>query len=538
MPFRFILAVLAVLGSFFSIAAAQSANRQVFIVPEVPVFAEADTAAAAQRIAQDKGRRIAMDILLRRLTAEEDWIYLPNLAANQAPSAGGAEPTPIDVEFGQEFDLDTKSAVDVTSESLATYEEGFSIFDEKTSARTYRARITYRFKPNAVRSMLERAGLPYSEAQARRALILPVLETEGGTYLWETRNPWARAWLARPLINALTPLELPNGDRQDINLASVGEVTSLDQSTLRELSNRYQTPQIILARGRLRQTEGEYLLSVQLIDAYLDGRGGNRQRIEETSRQDEAARLYDSDDGFGSDGVRGGTGAQTTGRILAEAFFRGPDSDFPALAQRAVETTVSRYAQGWKQQTLVDHSEIRPLMLTAWFGSLDEWADIRNALEDTPLVRKMDVGVFTNQSAVIELLVIGKQEQFSLALQQENLSVWQSPDGRWNVASFERAQELQMQMEDASFQQPEIPSGMIEQQGLPVNEATGLRDGPINARAAPGTRDSAIQDGSPTSLELPDELFGPEEEPLGPPPGTPVSLEEVEPEAGTDGDER
>ncbi|RFB04006.1 DUF2066 domain-containing protein [Parvularcula marina] len=537
MHLRRLLTVFALLLTWASAAHAQNSNRQVFIVPEVPVFAEADTAAAAQAIAQAQGRRVAMDILLRRLTAEEDWEYLPALASGQPAISGPIEDDPvldpaIEAQFGQDMALDIKQPVYITPETLASFEEGFSIFDEKTSSTTYRARITYRFKPDAVRQALEDAGLPYSEAQARRALVLPVLVTENDTYLWETRNPWARAWLSRPLVNELTPLILPRGDRQDMANVTITEAANLNQAALGEMANRYQTPQVILARGRLQHTADEYLLSVQLIDAYLDGRSGNRQRIE-SETDDPAARLYDSEDGYGTDGVGGGS-SQSSGQVLAEAFFRGPDDDFPALAQRAVEATVARYADGWKAQTLVDHSDVRSLTLTAWFGGLDEWADIRIALESTPLVRKMEVGVFTNQSAVIDLLVIGQQEQFNLALKQENLTVWQSPDGRWNIADNARAAELQGQMQDVVYNPDEFSNGSRQNRnGLGVNQP-GL-NGPINAQAAPGTDVSMTgMNGAPVELELPDELFGEDEEPAGPPAGAPVALEPADAEDASD----
>lgn len=510
------LAALIMLVTVLGHAAAQGGNRAVFIVPEVPVYAEADTAAAAQQIAQDRGRRRAMDILLRRLTAEEDWGYLPDLSQGQPASAVAAEPEDI-----YDLETQTKSSVQLTAGELPLYEEGFAIFDEKTSSTTYRARITYRFKPESVRRLLEESGLPYSEAQARRALVLPVLETESDTYLWETRNPWARAWLARPLGNELTPLVLPRGDRQDMSVAPVEDVKGLNPQALARLADRYNTPQVILARGRLEDRDGEYVLRVRLIDAYLDGRSGARQVI------DSEAAKYDDEGGYGADSAQM-EAPEERGHVLAEAVFTGSNDDFPALAQTAVETTVARYARGWKEKTLVDHAAIRPLQLVAWFGSLDEWADIRIALENTPLVRDMEVGVFTNQSAVIDLTVIGQQEQFVLALRQDNLDVWQSPDGRWNIAGMDRAEQLRSGFTDASLE------------GLPGLEENGQGRDPMMNRPGDTGRGTMQEpprglrgrdDGAPTALELPEDIFGPSEgtEPTGPDAGAPVMLEPKEP---------
>jgi hypothetical protein len=496
---RPLLILVTFLAFGFGAARAQSQNAAVFTVPEVPVYAEADTAAAAQRLAQEQGRRRAMDLLLRRLTAEEDWVYLPTLAADRPAEAASAVPDMAEEAYVPEmaegsYGITAKRAVQVQAEDLTAIEEGFAIFDEKTSRTTYRARITYRFKPSAVRSLLETANLPYSEAQARRALILPVLQTENGVYLWEAKNAWARAWLARPLNNELTPLILPNGDSRDIQMAPIEEVRALSPEVLAELAERYNTQQIILALGKLEEGEGEYRLYVQLLDAYLDGRTSARQRLD-ASR---SAELYDDTEGYGSDGVVTPDAAALTaaqrGGVLVDAYFRGPTGDFPALAQRAVESTVAKYAKGWKAQTLVDHSAVRSLTLTAWFGTLDEWADIRLALEGTPLVREMKVGAFNNENAVIDLSVIGDQDQFLLAMRQENLTVWQGPRGDWNIASFDLAQQLQSRLDPVA----EIRDAVANGDGPAVNREDRRRFGLPLGRA--GDEGSATPDRGP---ELP-----------------------------------
>ena len=76
--------------AFAAVTAASSAyaaGEDVFVVARVPVQARADSATAAKNAAQASGRRRAMDILLRRLTPEEDWIYLPKRAASEPAEA-------------------------------------------------------------------------------------------------------------------------------------------------------------------------------------------------------------------------------------------------------------------------------------------------------------------------------------------------------------------------------------------------------------------------------------------------------------------
>ena len=315
---------------------------------------------------------------------------------------------------------------------------------------------------------------------------------------------------------------LPRGDAQDLSIVTVDQAKAMNSFALSELANRYDAPQIILARARLRQEEGEFLLSVQLIDAYREGRSASQQRIEAAGLAQEAASRYDSDTGFGAEGVvnQPSTPSSSVGDVLAETFFRGPDTDFPALAQQAVEVTVSRYARDWKSQTLVDHSQVRSLSLTAWYDGLDEWAVVRTALEGTPLVRKMDVGVFTSKTAVIDLEVIGDEEQFNLAMKQYNLMVWQSGDRQWNIAETARALELQSGFTDAAYLPGQSPSG---------GGYTGER---VNQ---PGTVTGVNPSTGLTRLELPDDWPDDRQqasgnEPAGPDSNGPVVLEPGEPE--------
>ncbi|HNR76597.1 MAG TPA: hypothetical protein PKM48_05675, partial [Parvularculaceae bacterium] len=79
----------AVIWFAASLGAADAAGDDVFVVPRVPVQATGQTATAAKDGAQAAGRRQAMDILLRRLTPEPDWIYLPTLVTGAEAQASG-----------------------------------------------------------------------------------------------------------------------------------------------------------------------------------------------------------------------------------------------------------------------------------------------------------------------------------------------------------------------------------------------------------------------------------------------------------------
>jgi hypothetical protein len=405
--------------------------QDVFTVPQVPVYAEAEGAAQAQERARVDGRRTAIDLLLRRLVAEDDWLYLPRLTEELPPEAveTGEVPTvempdPDAAYSGGPDPLESerpgmKQAIVLDRQALAELEEGFDVFNEKSSGTTYRANITYRFKPDAVRSLLQTARLPYSEAQAQEVLILPVLETEEGVYLWEAKNPWARAWLERPLTSELTPMALPRGDVMDIQQISSEEARDINAAALRAFAERYPQRKIFVALAKLTEKNGQFRLYVQLIDATPPAIGR-------------------------------GASASAIGTTITEAFFRGPNDDFPALARRAVQSTVARHARQWKRQTLVDYASERSFDLTAWYGSQQEFSDIRQAINSSPLVKSFKPGVFNRENAIMTLSVVGEEEQFRLAMAQSGLEVWQDTGSRWHIAEAERAEELKRSLEPLS----------------------------------------------------------------------------------------
>ncbi|MEE9329036.1 MAG: DUF2066 domain-containing protein [Parvularculaceae bacterium] len=405
-----VVAVISILLALGSSASAQERSK-IYTVPKVPVRAVGDNTSDAQDRARDLGRRRAMDILLRRLTAEEDWVYLPKLALKRQASmySGPLDPdAPLDQPLNdQEMGFATKQAVYIDPDELVYFEEGFAVFDEKASSKTYAASITYRFKPEKVRAVLKLARLPYSEAQTRMALIVPVLDTKSGRYLWETNNPWARAWLSRPLVNELTPMKLPRGDRKDVEAITPDQAMNFSQEQLNQLASDYGVGQVIIAHGYLTQEGGQLRLRVRLLDGFLGQVRGDAN----------------------STNAKGG--------ILAEGWYRGARGDFPALARRGVESIVAKYAKDWKSRTIVDHSVTTTLTVHAWFDSLAEWTHIKSSLEKSTLIESTKAKAVTQTAATVEAVVLGDVKQLVLAMRERGLVLWTIDNVIWNIASPE-----------------------------------------------------------------------------------------------------
>lgn len=409
----------AVLAAFLVQWGAASAADAVFVVPRVAVQASGDSATAAKNAAQMQGRRRAMDILLRRVTVEDDWAYLPRLAAGQpasAPAIAGG-----------------KTPVALSDRTLETLESGFEVYGEKGSSTSYRALITYRFKPDAIRRLLRSSSIPYSETQTLPALVLPVLETAQGLYLWEGNNPWMSAWKSRPFINELTPMTTPLGDLEDSRNMSARQALALDGAAMAAMAKDYGVVQVIVAHARLDKSGGADRLSVRLLNAYRDTAAATVKPAGEDDGGIENIALQ---------AAPPEQAAAKVGDVLASGVYSEGAGQFGSLASRAIESTIAKYAASWKAKTLIDHSKESIVEATAFFQSVEDWARIRAGLNATPLVGSIQVFALSPKGAELRLKIFGDASRLTVALDAYGVVFWSEDGERYLVAPPAQAAQL------------------------------------------------------------------------------------------------
>jgi hypothetical protein len=341
---------------------------------------------------------------------------LPSLAAGTpARLAGDGSRTPISI----------------SPRDLDTLEAGFEVYGEKASSTSYRAYITYRFKPDAVRRLLKGAKLPYSEAQTRVALVLPVLQTDKGVYLWESNNPWMAAWKVRPYTNELTPISAPLGDLEDSSAITARQALALEPEALAAIAARYRVSQVIVAHAKLTQASGSHTLTVRLLNGYR-----------ETAKADPIAGLEDDpaleagDDGSSlTYAIEDSDFAAKVGEVLAQTSLTEPVGNFPALAERSIEAAITRYAAGWKDRTLIDHSREAQIAVSAFFDRIEDWSRIRSALIATPLVGAVQVSALSRRGAEMSVRIFGDPAKVQVAMENQGIVFWTETGDRWFLAT-------------------------------------------------------------------------------------------------------
>ena len=475
---------------FLLLGGVGAAQADVFTVARVPVDATAADAATARFEALRQGRRSAVTMLLRRLTLEQDWQYLPGYGENASDGApgdltdpaldpnvdpaiarGSAELGLSDApaaeqympEYLADLTLEALAAdapledaprlnISLTDEQIEGLISGLEVANAKNSATRYIGEITYTFKPEAVRELLKSAQIPYSEVQARPVLVLPILETVGRLYFWEAENPWARAWRTQSFSNELTPFVLALGDLQDISGLPPESALALNENGLAGLASRYGVAQIYLAHAAFSQSNGEDRLHVRLVKAY-DPLAEDEAEIDpyawEEPAYEEPEPVF-SAEALSEAPLEAPLAEETApltsfdpALVLAEGVFTRPSGQFAELAKDGIVDVSNTLAEKWKERTLIDHSSAQKVAATAHFRSMGEWLEIRRALTSAPTVEGVQVAALSPDGAFMTLTFVGSPEQLEVALGESEFSIWVDEQTQvWNIASRDLGDEL------------------------------------------------------------------------------------------------
>jgi hypothetical protein len=322
-----------VAGLAFGAAAVNAAPApDLFTVTGVKVDATAESATTARDEAMSEGRPVAWTRLFRRLVAQGNWSKQPQLDEN----------------------------------TLLRMVRSFEVANERRSTTRYLADVTYHFNPAAVRAALRQAGVPYTEARARPALVIPVIAGKPGV---DAMSPWFAAWKDPVLQQGLVPFVLPDGDALDADVLSRPDIAQADWAALAPVARRYNAAEVIIA------VASEDAKTVQLVE------------ISATQRLP-ASFAY----------------ANST--FLADA---------EAVAEKAYET--------WKSRSAVNFATRARLTADVQFDSLDDWAKIRKQLGAVRAVSDMDVIGLSLHEAELALTYSGRPEQLRDAMAQQDLNL-------------------------------------------------------------------------------------------------------------------
>lgn len=213
---------LIALSTGLSQTPAVAQQTDIFAVNALPVDETAADEVKAKEQAVAKGSTRALQLLLQRLTLEQDWARLPEIGGDR----------------------------------IDNYIRHISFANEKIGGGRYLAEVNYGFNPDAVRNLLTNASIPFSETASRPMVVVPVLQISDGALLWDEGNDWLRGWAEAELPAGLLPIVVPLGDLADVAAIGMRQAVGGEPEALARIAAKYGAGGVFVAIARPAQVQG------------------------------------------------------------------------------------------------------------------------------------------------------------------------------------------------------------------------------------------------------------------------------------------
>jgi len=347
---------------FVSSRPALAEGDEPFTVANYPVDAVAADAVAAKQKALADGQQAAFRSLLKRL--------VPVTAYDQ---------------------LDR-----VKSAKAAEFIGGVAVREERTSATQYVATLDFSFQPDAVRNLLSREGVPFTDEQAPQVVLVPVyappapgqgpepasLSAPRGSQMWKS------VWAGLDLKNALTPIKLADV-KPELTADVIQKLINGDGTALSILKDAYGSSLVVLA---VAQPD----LAKQRLNVSLTGR-------------------------------------DAVGAFVLSRSYRLALDDVAYTGELAAVISLGILEGRWKETKVASTSGpsmgyglgASQVHLMVEFRNMHQWQQLYDWISRLPGIEGIQVGGLTARSADIVALYPGGEEALASVLSAQGLDVRQ-----------------------------------------------------------------------------------------------------------------
>lgn len=339
---RFAGGVLMMVLVAVAMVPAAAAQDALYTVRGIDVTGKGPSRAAAKAAAIRAGEARAAQVLMQRLTEKPDHARLPT------PDAATLERMII----------------------------GHSIARERATAKSYSARLTFRFRPAEVRRVLAAAGIAHVEGPGRPALLLAVWQQEDILVLWDDPNPWREAWRWVKKTGRYAKIQRPSGGLTDLRLISAKQAAAMDPQALTRIAARYKAGRVLVALARVRGPQVQ--INVRLFRV-----GAGR-----------AARLGDYE-----------------------------SANSRAALTRVAEKIIDDHDAAFRKTAIVPAGPLNKLTVRAPLQGLSYWVRLRESLGRLRLIRRQRILSLTPGMAVMEVSYAGRLDQLRAALQDQDIAL-------------------------------------------------------------------------------------------------------------------
>jgi len=355
--------LLAALASCIALAVpARAEGDEPYTVANYPVDAVAADAVTAKQKALAEGQQAAFRSLLKRLVPVTAYDQLSRLKSVKA------------TEF-----LD-----------------GVVVRDERTSATQYVATLDFSFQPDAVRNLLTREGVPFTDEQAPQIVIVPVyvppqpgkgpepasLSAPRGSQMWK------EVWAGLDLKYALTPVKLADV-KPELTGDVIQKLINGDGTALSTLKEIYGSSLVVLA---VAQPD----LAKQRLNVSLAGR-------------------------------------DAVGAFVLNRSYRLCLDDVAYTGETAAVISLGIIEGRWKETKVASTSQARggygagaeQVHLIVEFRNMQQWQQLYGWLSRLPGMEGMEVGGLTARSAELVAYYPGGDQALASVLAKQGFDVRQ-----------------------------------------------------------------------------------------------------------------
>ena len=262
---------------------------------------------------------------------------------------------------------------------------------ERNSPTEYIATYDFTFRAKAIRDMLRRQGIAFTDEQAPVTVVIPVWQ--GGTP--KDQAGWTANWKSLDLEYSLTPIKLELL-RKDIAPDLVAAVAAGDIGARRTLAAQYKTERLLVAFAGSDAAAGRFTVTLAGTDAVGPFVLARQYRVDP------------ADPGY----VR---------ELAAVVGLRIVEGRWKSVHTRSASVdTVAAPGGGGATD----------LLISVEFRGMAEWQDISRKLSGTPGVEELDVAGLSARGARVTLRFPDGAERLAADLAQQGLSL-RSTGGTW-----------------------------------------------------------------------------------------------------------
>ena len=332
----------------------------VFTVANYPVEARAKDAVTAKNTALADGQQAALRSLLRRLVPVTAYRRLKSMPQLKA----------------------------------ADMIDGVSVKEERNSTTDYIATLDFSFQPAAVRTLLQRNGIPFVDSQAPQTLLIPISRDKTDGPFDSGKNAWFDAWSGLDLTHTLSPLKLDKL-KTELGPDAIKALLAGTAGSERALTGAYKAERVVLAIAEPDATGKKLMVTL--------------------------------------------TGVDAVGNFTLNRTYRISGGDKAYTAELAAVVGLGVLEGRWKAAKAgavggVDVTAGEGIQLVAEFASLPEWNEMRMKLLETEGTFDLAIGSVSARSAELSLRHPGGTDGLAQALATQGLTLTNNL-GIWLVRS-------------------------------------------------------------------------------------------------------